>query len=65
MGGWLKFTGANWHAYIRWPNVADAIRNYTPLVDSGATFDTTAHSDNLCWDKLNCALAAADPSQQA
>lgn len=65
MGGWLKFAGKNWDDYILWPNVADAIKNCTPLVDSASKYALTVHSDNVCWDKLNCALAAADPSQQA
>lgn len=65
MRGWLKFTGDNWDAYMLWPAVADAIRNCTPTADSTSRHYISPHSNNVCWDKLNCALTAANPRQQA
>lgn len=57
-----KFESPLWYAYIQWPNVIDAITNCTVSPDSASRW---GGRDKTCWDQLDCALSAADASQQA
>jgi hypothetical protein len=57
-----KFEGPNWSEYMQWPNVIDAIANCTVSDDSVSRW---GGRDEMCWNQLDCALTAADASQQA
>jgi len=56
-----KFEGPFWYIYIQWPNVIDAINNCTVPADSASRW---GGRDKTCWNQLDCALTAADASQQ-
>jgi hypothetical protein len=47
---------------MQWPNVIDAIANCTVSDDSVSRW---GGRDETCWNQLDCALTAADASQQA
>lgn len=57
-----KFEGRLWYTYMEWPNVIDAISNCTVL---SAFADRWGGRDRTCWNQIDCALTAADASQQA
>jgi hypothetical protein len=57
-----KFEGPFWSAYMQWDNVIDAIGSCNL---SAASASKWGGRDKACWNKLDCALTAADASQQA
>jgi hypothetical protein len=57
-----KFEGPFWYTYMQWPNVIDAISNCTMAENSISRW---GGRDSTCWNQLDCALTAADASQQA
>jgi hypothetical protein len=57
-----KFEGPSWFEYIQWGNVIDAIGNCNLSAVSASRW---GGRDKDCWNQLDCALAAADASQQA
>jgi hypothetical protein len=56
---WTKFKGPS---YAGWSNVISAIHDCEPINDFGEIY---GKDDQQCWNVLNCALEAADASQQA
>jgi hypothetical protein len=60
MSMWTKFgTGLS---YAEWPNVVEALLDCN---GSSPVADVYGGRDKICWNKLNCALSAADASQAA
>lgn len=55
------FTKFSEPSYMEWPNVINSVVNCTP--DGFAQF--ASRGDSACWSKVNCALNAADASQNA